>query len=276
MFKILSKETIAPTVNLFRIEAQAIARAARPGQFVILMTDEQGERIPLTIADWNETDGSISLVVSSVGHTTGKLAAMQAGDTLAHLAGPLGKSTEIGNFGNVACVATGYGMLTIIPPARALKAAGNRIFSIISAPSKNDLLLPERLAGLSDKIITATSDGSAGRPGWVIEPLKELLASEQIDRVVATGSLCMMKFVTEVSRGIKTTVSLNPIMVDGTGMCGACRVSIAGETRFACVDGPEFDGHTVDWDLLMARRCSYPVDVALGESSYRCQNCAQW
>ena len=276
MFKIISKEVLSPSVNLFQIEAPAVARAARPGQFVILMTDEKGERIPLTIADWDAAKGVVSLVVSSVGPTTSKLAAMQAGDSLAHFMGPLGKSSEVGNFGNVACVATGYGMVTIVPPARALKAAGNQIFSIISAPSKDDLLLPERLAEVSNKMTITTSDGSAGCQGWVIEPLKELLANEKIDRVMVIGSLCMMKLVTEASRGIKTTVSLNPIMVDGTGMCGACRVSVAGKTLFACVDGPEFDGSEVDWDLLMARRCSYPVDIACGESSYKCQNCAQW
>jgi len=276
MFKILAKETLAPTINLFRIEAPAVAYAARPGQFVMLMTDDKGERIPLTIADWDKVEGSVSLVVSSVGPTTSKLAAMQEGDVLAHFVGPLGKSTEIGNFGKVVCVATGYGMVTIVPPIRALKAIGNKVFSIISAPSKCDLLLPERLAEASDKLVVTTSDGSAGRLGWVIEPLKELLASEKIDRVMAIGSLCMMKLIAETSRDIKTTVSLNPIMVDGTGMCGACRVSIAGKTSFACVDGPEFDGHEVDWDLLMARRCPYPVDVACGESAYRCQNCAQW
>lgn len=276
MFKILAKETLTPTVSLFRIEAPAVARVARAGQFVMLMTDEQGERIPLTIADWDGASGTVSLVVSQVGLTTGKLAAMKPGDTLAHFVGPLGKSTEIGHFGKVVCVATGYGMAVMAPTARALKAAGNQVFSIISAPTKGDLLLPERLAEVSDKLIITTSDGSAGRIGWVIEPLKELLAGEQIDRVMTTGSLCTMKLVAETSRGIKTTVSLNPIMVDGTGMCGACRVSAAGKTRFACVDGPEFDGHEVDWELLMARRCSYPVDVDRGESTYKCQNCAQW
>jgi len=240
------------------------------------MTDEKGERIPLTIADWDETKGSVSIVVSNVGHTTRKLTAMQAGDALAHFTGPLGKSTEIGSFGTVACIATGYGMATIVPSARALKLAGNQVISIISAPSKSELLLPERLANVSDRMIVTTSDGSAGQLGWVIEPLKELIASEKIDRVLAIGSLCMMKLVTATCTDIKTMVSLNPIMVDGTGMCGACRVSAAGQTRFACVDGPEFDGHEVDWELLMARRCPYPADVTCSENYYRCQNCAQW
>jgi len=276
MFRIIAKDILSPSVSLFRIEAPAVARAARPGQFIMLMTDEKGERIPLTIADRNESEGSVSLVVSRVGSTTARLAAMTIGDTLAHFVGPLGKSTEIGFFGKVACVTTGYGMVTVVPSLRALKATGNSVFSVISAPSKTDLLLPERIAEVSDKLTITTSDGSAGRVGWVIEPLKELLADEKIDRVIAVGSLCMMKLVAEASRGIKTVVSLNPIMVDGTGMCGACRVSAAGQTRFACVDGPEFDGHEVDWDLLMARRCPYPADAIRGGSTYRCLNCAQW
>ena len=276
MFKILTKESLSPTVSLYKIEAPAVAAKARPGQFIMLMTDEKGERIPLTIADWSREEGSISLVVSSVGDTTSKLANLKPGDSLAHFVGPLGKPAETGNFGSVACVAIGYGMATIVPLARELKEAGNRIFSIISAPTKGELLQPERLAGVSDKFIVTTSDGSAGRQGWVIEPLKELFTSDKIDRVIAIGSLCMMKLVSAASRGIKTVVSLNPIMVDGTGMCGACRVSVAGKTRFACVDGPEFDGHHVDWELLMARRCSYPVDVAAAASAYRCQYCAQW
>ena len=215
-------------------------------------------------------------MVSSVGSTTAKLAALEAGDSLAHFVGPLGRPAETGLFGNVACVAIGYGMATIAPLATELKESGNRIFSIVSAPTREELILPERLESVSDRFIMTTSDGSAGATGWVIEPLKELIATEKIDRIITIGSLCMMKLVSSVSRNIKTMVSLNPIMVDGTGMCGACRVSVAGKTKFACVDGPEFDARDVDWDLLMARRCSYPVDVACGDSAYRCMSCAQW
>jgi len=276
MFRILAKENLSPTVNLFRVEAPAVAEKARPGQFIMLMTDERGERIPLTIADWDAREGSISVVVSSVGPTTSKLAALNAGDFLAHFVGPLGKPAEIGSYGSVVCVAIGYGMATIVPLARELKAAGNKIFSVISAPTKDELLLPERLAAVSDSLTVTTSDGSAGREGWVIEPVKALLSAEKIDRVIVIGSLCMMKLVSAATHGVKTMVSLNPIMVDGTGMCGACRVFVKDKTKFACVDGPEFDGHDVDWDLLMARRCSYPVDVASAQSTYRCQYCAQW
>jgi ferredoxin--NADP+ reductase len=276
MFKIIAKEALSPTVNLYKIEAPAVAAKAKAGQFIMLMVDERGERIPLTIAGWDPAEGSISLVVSNVGATTGKLSALKAGDTLAHFVGPLGRPSEIDKFGNVACVAIGYGMTTIAPVASELKAAGNWIFSIVSAPTKDELLLPERLAAVSKHMVVTTTDGSVGRQGWVLEPLKELLSAEKIDRVMAIGSLCMMKLVCGLTRGIKTLVSLNPIMVDGTGMCGACRVSISGKTKFACVDGPEFDGHEVDWELLMARRCAYPADVACGESAYRCQACAQW
>ena len=276
MFKIISKEGLSPTVNLLKIDAPAVAAKASPGQFIMLMTDEKGERIPLTIADWDNAEGSISIVVSNVGPTTSKLAALDAGDSLAHFVGPLGKPAEIGRYGNIVCIAIGYGMATIVPVARELKKAGNRIFSVISAPTKAELLMPGRLAAVSDNLTITTSDGSAGREGWVINPVKNLLANEKIDRVIAIGSLCMMKLVSAATRGVKTMVSLNPIMVDGTGMCGACRVFIKDKTKFACVDGPEFDGHDVDWDLLMARRCSYPVDVASAQSTYRCQYCAQW
>jgi len=276
MFKIIIKEALSPSVSLFRVAAPAVAEKARPGQFIMLMTDEKGERIPLTIADWDVREGSVSIVVSNVGPTTSKLAALKAGDSLAHFVGPLGNPAEIGMFGTVACVAIGYGMATMVPIARELKSNGNRILSIVSAPTREDLLLPERLARESDSLTITTSDGSAGHEGWVISPLKELLNNEKIDRVIALGSLCMMKLVSAATRGVKTMVSLNPIMVDGTGMCGACRVFIKDRTKFACVDGPEFDGHDVDWDLLMARRCSYPVDVAAAQSTYRCQYCAQW
>jgi ferredoxin--NADP+ reductase len=253
-----------------------VAAKAQAGQFIMLMTDEKGERIPLTIADWDKKAGTVSMVVSSVCETTNKLGQLQVGDSLPHFVGPLGTPAVIGHFGNVACVTIGYGMATIVPLVRELKAAGNKIFSIVSAPTKEELLQPERLEELSDKFIVTTSDGSAGQTGWVIEPLKELMAAEKIDRVVSIGSLCMMKLVAATTRGIKTVVSLNPIMVDGTGMCGACRVSVGGCTKFACVDGPEFDGHEVDWDLIMSRRCSYPVDVAAGDGVYHCQACAQW
>ena len=279
MYNILHREDLTPTVHLFEVEAPFIARKAQPGQFVILMVDEKGERIPLTIADWDCRRGSISIVVSEVGTTTRKLSQLKKGDSVAHFVGPLGKPAEIDNFGDVACVAMGYGMATIVPIARALREAGNKVYTIISAPTKTDLFGIDRLSKVSDTFIVTTSDGSYGEQSWVIEPLRRLLdGSQPISRVFVIGSLCMMKLVSAVTKefGIKTVVSLNPVMVDGTGMCGACRVSAGGETKFACVDGPEFDGHGVDWDLLMARRCTYPVRLAEAASAYRCQYCGQW
>lgn len=278
MFKVLRGEDLTRTVHLLEVEAPAVARKAEPGQFVMVMVDEHGERIPLTIADWDRDRGSISIVVSEVGTTTGKLGRLKEGDALAHFVGPLGRPATIDRFGNVACIAMGYGMATMVPIARALKEAGNRIHTIISAPVKADLF-GERLASLSDSFVATTADGSSGRQGWVLEPLRELLqGNNHIDRAFAVGSVCMMKLVSAVTgeSGVKTVVSLNPIMVDGTGMCGACRVSVAGETKFACVDGPEFDGHEVDWDLLMLRRCTYPVPPDKTATVYRCQFCGQW
>ncbi|MDD5038823.1 MAG: sulfide/dihydroorotate dehydrogenase-like FAD/NAD-binding protein [Dehalococcoidales bacterium] len=279
MYKILNKEDLAPTVHLLQVEAPLVASKAQPGQFVMIMVDEKGERIPLTIADWDNKNGSVSIVVSEVGTTTGKLSRLKQGDSVAHFVGPLGKPADIGNFGNVVCVVMGYSMYTIAPVARALHEAGNKVHAIISAQTKTDLFGIERLRKVSDTLTVATSDGSFGEQGWVIEPLRRLLQEGQpINRAFVVGSVCMMKLVSAVTRefGIKTMVSLNPIMVDGTGMCGACRVSIGGNTRFACVDGPEFDGHEVDWDLLMARRCTYPVSLKEVATAYRCQSCGQW
>ena len=279
MYKILRREDLTPTVHLFEVEALAAAKKTRPGQFAMVMVDEKGERIPLTIADWNRDRGSISFVVSVVGTTTGKLARLKKGDSVAHIVGPLGRPANIDGFGNVACVAMGYGQVTIVPIARALREAGNRVYSIISAPTKADLFGIDHLSKVSNTLVVATSDGSYGEQGWVIEPLRHLLeGSETINRVFVVGSVCMMKLVSAVTKefGTKTVVSLNPVMVDGTGMCGACRVSVGGSTKFACVDGPEFDGHEVDWDLLMARRCTYPVGLQEVATAYRCQYCGQW
>ncbi len=279
MYKILRKESLTPTVHRIEIEAPAVARKAQPGQFIMLIVDEKGERIPLTIASWDHKQGSISIVVSEVGTTTSKLGKLKQGDSLAHFVGPLGKPATIDKFGNVACVAMGYGMATIVPIARALREAQNRVYSVISAPTKADLFGMDRLSEVSDNLVATTFDGSYGEQGWITEPLRhQFEAGEPINRVFAIGPLCMMRQASAVTKefGINTVVSLNPVMVDGTGMCGACRVSIAGETKFACVDGPEFNGHEVDWDLLMARRCPYPVCLEEGATAFRCQHCGQW
>ena len=260
MYKILSRETLVPNNYLFRIEAPAVARKARAGQFVVLMIDEKGERIPLTIADWDREEGSITIVFMEVGVTTRKLAQLRAGDSIASFVGPLGLPSHVEKFGTVVCVGGGVGVAPIFPIARALKETGNKVISIIGARSHDLLFWEDRMREVSDSLVVTTDDGSYARKGLVTEPLKEILeGAEKVDRVVAIGPAVMMKFCSLTTKpfAIPTIVSLNPIMVDGTGMCGCCRVEVGGETRFTCVDGPEFDGHQVDWDLVFARQRIY-------------------
>jgi len=260
MFRIIYRETLATKIHLFKIEAPAIARKALAGQFVVVRIDERGERIPLTLADWDGKEGSVTLVFMEVGATTFRLAFLKAGDSIADFVGPLGVPAHIDNFGNVVCVAGGVGAAPIVPIAKALKEKGNKIISILGARSKDLLFWEDKLRSVSHRLIVTTDDDTYGRKGVVTEPLKELLESgEKIDRVIAIGPTIMMKFcaLTTQPFGVKTIVSLNPIMVDGTGMCGCCRISVGGVTRFTCVDGPDFDGHQVDWDLLSARQRSY-------------------
>jgi NAD(P)H-flavin reductase len=260
MFRIISRETLATKIHLFKIEAPAVARKAQPGQFVVVRVDERGERIPLTIADWDEKEGSVSMVFMEVGTTTFRLAQLKAGESVADFVGPLGVPSDIEKFGTVVCVAGGVGVAVITTIAKALKEKGNNIISILGARSKDLLFWEDELRNASHQLIVTTDDGTYGRKGVVTEPLKELLESgKKIDRVIAIGPTIMMKFCTKTTQpfGVKTMVSLNPIMVDGTGMCGCCRVSVGGATKFTCVDGPDFDGHQVDWDLLSARQRSY-------------------
>ena len=260
MYKILDNQDLVPQIHLFKMEAPAVARKARAGQFVVVRIDEKGERIPLTIADYDSKEGTVTIVFMEVGATTARLAQLKAGDSIADFVGPLGVPAEIEKFGTVACVAGGVGAAPVAPVARELKKAGNRIITILGARSHDLLFWEDVLGDTSDRMIVTTDDGSYGRKGVVTEPLKELLENgEKIDRVVAIGPVVMMKFcsLTTLPFGVKTIVSLNPIMVDGTGMCGCCRVAVEGETKFACVDGPDFDGHKVDWDLLGARQRSY-------------------
>lgn len=260
MFRIISRQTLATKIHLFEIEAPAIARKAQAGQFVVVRIDEKGERIPLTIADWDREKGSVSVVFMEVGATTCRLALLKAGDSIADFVGPLGVPTHVDKFGTVVCVAGGVGAAPITPIARALKEKGNKIISILGARSKDLLFWEDKLRSVSHQLIVTTDDGTYGRKGVVTEPLKELLESgEKVDRVIAIGPSIMMKFCAQTTKpfGVKTIVSLNPIMVDGTGMCGCCRVSVGGVTKFACVDGPDFDGHQVDWDLLFARQRTY-------------------
>jgi ferredoxin--NADP+ reductase len=260
MVEILVKEDLTQITKLFEIRAPAVARKAQAGQFVIVRIHEKGERIPLTIADYDRQRGIISLVVQEVGKTTIEMGTMQVGDVFASLTGPLGLPSEIENYGTVLCIGGGFAIAPIYPIARALKEAGNTVLSILGVRTQDLLFWEDRMQTVSDELIVCTDDGSYGRKGLVIEPLREMLeAGRPIDHIWAIGPAVMMKFCTLTSEpfGVPTTVNLNSIMVDGTGMCGACRVEVGGQTRFACVDGPEFDGHQVDWDLLMTRQRIY-------------------
>ncbi len=260
MYKILLRQDLVPDIHLFKVAAPNVAKKAQAGQFVVIRIDERGERIPLTIADWDREEGSITIVFMEVGTTTRRLALLETGDFIADFIGPLGLPTHIEKFGTVICVAGGFAVATIMPIARAMRIEGNRVISIMGARNKSLIFWEDKLRGVSDQLIVTTDDGSHARQGLVTEPLKELLETgEKIDRVIAIGPSIMMKFCAKTTQpfGVKTIVSLNPIMVDGTGMCGCCRVSVGGVTKFACVDGPDFDGHQVDWDLLFARQRIY-------------------
>jgi ferredoxin--NADP+ reductase len=275
MYRILEQEDLTPTIHRLKIEAPRVARKAQAGQFVIVHHGEQGERIPLTIADWDRDEGSVTVVFMEVGASTQKLAALKAGDVLDDFVGPLGKPTEIEDYGTVVCVAGGFAIATIVPIARAMKAAGNKVVSIMGFRTKDLVFWEARLGQFSDELIVTTDDGTYGRKGLVTEPLKELLDTRNIARVIAIGPTIMMKFSSLTTRpsGVKTIVSLNPIMVDGTGMCGACRVEVGGETKLACVDGPDFDGHMVDWDLLLSRQKAYleQEKESLERHEHKCQ-----
>lgn len=260
MYKILVKRELAPSVKLFEVEAPLIARKARAGQFVILRIAEEGERIPLTIADFNQEKGTVTIIFQEVGGSTQELGLLAEGDSLLDLVGPLGKPTHVEKLGTVVCIGGGIGIAPVYPIARAMNQAGNRLISIIGARSKNILIYEKEMAAVSEKVYVTTDDGSKGEKGFVTDPLKRLIAAGvKIDLVVAIGPVVMMRSVADVTRnyGIPTVVSLNPIMVDGTGMCGGCRVSVGNENKFACVDGPEFDAHQVDFNGLIARQRMY-------------------
>ncbi|MFW6150111.1 MAG: sulfide/dihydroorotate dehydrogenase-like FAD/NAD-binding protein [Chloroflexota bacterium] len=259
MYRILHSEDLTRDICLFRVHAPGVAAKARAGQFVIVRSHDKGERIPLTIADWDRDEGSVTIVFMKVGTSTVRLGRLGAGDDVLDFVGPLGRPTEVERFGTVVCVAGGFAIATIVPIARSMRQSGNRVVSIMGFRTKDLVFWEERLRSVSDELIVTTDDGSYGRKGLVTEPLKGLLAERQVDRIIAIGPTVMMKFSSLTSKpfGVKTIVSLNPIMVDGTGMCGVCRVSVGGETKFACVDGPDFDGHQVDWDLLMSRQRAY-------------------
>lgn len=257
---VIAREPLAPNLQLLTVRAPVVASKIQPGQFVIVRADEYAERIPLTVADWDREKGSVSSVFMQVGTSTYKLGKLRAGDVLPTFAGPLGKPLELDRWGTVVVAGGCYGIGSIYPVARASKEKGNRVISLIEGRSKFLLYWLDRLEAVSDRVLISTKDRSIGDNEYCPGLLKDLLASgEQVDRVIAIGCTFMMYEMAEATRpfAVKTIVSLNPIMIDGTGMCGACRVSVAGETKFACVDGPDFDGHQVDWKLLLSRRKAY-------------------
>jgi ferredoxin--NADP+ reductase len=261
MNRIISRRQLSAEVFRMEIEAPLIARERKAGQFVIVQVDlDWGERIPLTIADADPDAGTITLIFQTVGRTTHLLAAKQVGESIAALLGPLGRPTHIEKFGTVVCVGGGIGVAPMHPIVQAMKAAGNRVIVIMGARNQELLILEDEMKRIADELIVVTDDGSYGRKGLVTQPLKELCErTPKPDCVVAIGPPIMMKFCAETTRpfGVKTLVSLNTIMVDGTGMCGGCRVTVGGKTRFVCVDGPEFDGHQVDFDNMMKRLRAY-------------------
>lgn len=262
MSTILDKKLLAPKLYEFVVTAPRLARKAQPGQFVVVMADETGERVPLTIADFDRERGTITIVLMVVGTSSLKLSQLVPGQTLHSLIGPLGQASELQRYQTVVMVAGGVGTAPVYPIARAFRGLGSRVITIQGARNRELLFWTNRLAAVSDRHIITTDDGSAGRHGLVTHVLKELMEEDeqqQIDCIYAIGPTIMMKACAATSQpfGRKTIVSLNSVMVDGTGMCGGCRVEIGGQTRFTCVDGPEFDGHLVDWDLLMSRQRIY-------------------
>ncbi|MFO7963284.1 MAG: sulfide/dihydroorotate dehydrogenase-like FAD/NAD-binding protein [Desulfobacterales bacterium] len=271
MFTIVRREEMAEgTVILNEIEAPLIAEKAKPGQFVILKANETGERIPLTMADTDPEKGTITIIYMVVGKTTAIFRDLKEQDAYMDVIGPLGKPTHVEKVGKVVCVGGGTGVAVLHPITRALKEVGNHVICIIGARTKNLLILEDRMRAASNDLRICTDDGSYGHKGFVTEALKEVMEEGGVQLVVAIGPVPMMKFVSQMTKeyGVKTIVSLNPIMVDGTGMCGGCRVTVGGETRFACVEGPEFDGHQVNYDELMKRLQAYAEDEKASYDEY--------
>jgi ferredoxin--NADP+ reductase len=276
MFEIKSKEILTPDTKLFVVEAPLVASKIQPGQFIVLRIHEQGERIPLTVADFNRDEGSITLIFQEVGKTTKHLGTLSEGDAILDLVGPLGKATDIDDFGTVACVGGGIGVAPVYPIARALKAAGNRVVSIIGARSRDLLILESKMTEVSDEIYVTTDDGSYGKKAFVTQELEGLIASGyEFGLAIGIGPVPMMRAFALVTmkHNVPAKVSLNPIMVDGTGMCGVCRVSVGGKTMFACVDGPEFDAAEVDFDVLCARQQIYCGEEQASLERYEREKC---
>jgi len=269
---ILNKEELAPGIKLFDIDAPQIAKKFQPGQFIILRISQKGERIPLTIVDAEEKRGSIRIIFQEVGKTTTELGAMERGQSIMDVLGPLGKPSEIRKYGNIIGIGGGVGAAPLLPILRALKKMGNRIITILGARSEKYIILQKELRATSDELIITTDDGTLGEKGFVTFPLKRLLENgKKPDLVWAIGPLIMMKNVCVITKSfeVKTIVSLNPIMLDGTGMCGCCRVTIGGHTKFCCVDGPEFDGHLVDFDEIILRNNRFLEQEKISLEKYR-------
>ncbi len=259
MNKILDKEHFSERVVRLEVEAPLIARSRRPGHFVIVIPDEKGERIPLTIADSDSERGSITLVVQAIGPSTEKICALNPGDSLHDVVGPLGQATKIEKVGTVVCCGGGVGVAPLLPIIRAMKEAGNRVVSVLAARTKDLIILEKQVAEYSDEVIVMTDDGSYGQKGLVTQGVEQVLLREPVAEVVTIGPAIMMKFVAMLTKKyeVPTVCSLNTIMVDGTGMCGACRITVGGRVRFVCVDGPEFDAHQVDFDEMLMRLKAY-------------------
>ncbi len=265
MYKIVERRMIVPNLHEFTVEAPAVAESVKPGNFVIVRPDALGERVPLSVADWDTKLGTVTSIFMQVGGSTAKLARLKPGDTIPTFAGPLGRETTIENYGTVLCLGGCYGIGSIYPVARALKDAGNRVYAVLEARSSYLLYWEDRFARVSDRVFYITRDGTKGKKGHIAQ-IPDLMSQFGIvpNLVIANGCTFQMMRISMVTKplGWKTIVNMNPIMIDGTGMCGVCRLSVAGKTKFACVDGPDFDGHEIDWQEFLARRKSYnPEEV---------------
>ncbi|MGD0152719.1 MAG: sulfide/dihydroorotate dehydrogenase-like FAD/NAD-binding protein [Thermacetogeniaceae bacterium] len=276
MYRIVEKQDLTPTIKLMRVVAPAVAKKALAGQFIILRLHDRAERIPLTVADYDRDQGTITIVFQVVGKSTEELATVKAGESILNFVGPLGQASEIEHYGHVVCIGGGVGVAPIYPITRSLRQAGNRITSIIGARSTDLLFFEEEMRSVSDEFHIVTDDGSKGQKGLVTDALGKILKSgEQVDLVFAIGPVPMMRAVANLTKthGVRTIVSLNPVMVDGTGMCGGCRVSVGGATKFACVDGPDFDAHQVDFDELLMRQRMYRKEEQDSSEHYHQCSC---
>jgi len=260
MYEIVERKDLAPGIHFLEVKAPMIARRAKAGQFIMLMTDEKGERIPLTMADWDAKKGTVTVIALEIGKTTAQLGLLKKGDQLRSMVGPLGIETHTQGLGTVVCVGGGIGIALMFPTVRAMKQAGNKVISIMGAKTKSLLIMEKEVGAYSDEMYPCTDDGSYGHHGFVSDILKKMLDEKRpISVVYAVGPIIMMKVISDLTKpyGVNTMVSLNPIMVDGTGMCGSCRVMIDGKMKFGCVDGPDFDGHKVDFKNLIDRNKRY-------------------